>query len=459
MRQSLRVVIASLAVFVATDIAIGGRAAMAGPALAFGESLAISAPDGRAMGPDIAVGTDGVIHVLWIDKAPPPDEGSAEDAAAGHTHTATDQLWYRRSVGPATAGRIGALSSPARVNSRDGEVWGFAVNKPVLDLDGRGNVHVFFAANDTNEKTGKGLLVARYTRSTDGGASFEPGRTLNSTATNDLSAVMHGGFAAAHAFGTLLVDGDDVQAFWIDTRDMIETDTTSAAWRAVSRDGGQTFTPDHAVYANDVCPCCQLSATKSGDAVLLASRMTYPGGFRDSAVGPVSAASNRFEPSVRVGEGQWKIDGCPLKRTAIAAADRNVYTAAYTGGRDPAGVYFSRSVDGGQIFQPAILMHPGAAVSDAPTVASMSDGTVIVAWHGKAGGGRRVYLRGSTDGGVTFSPVTELPAPDGIAAYPELDIAPDGSAWLAWQQEQVAYVVRVTVSSTPDAVVAGSRLP
>ena len=458
MRHFLWMVTTSLVVCITADMAVSG-AAMAEPTLAFGEPLAVSAADGRAMGPDIAVGTDGVVHVLWIDKAPPPEQISAEDAAAGHTHSATDQLWYRRSTGPATAGQIDALSKPVRVNSRDGEVWGFAVSKPELDLDGRGNVHVFFTANDTNAKTGKGLLVARYTRSTDGGASFEPGRTLNSVATNDLSAVMHGGFAAAHAFGTLLVDGDDVQAFWIDTRDMTEKDTAGAAWRSVSRDGGRTFTPDHAVYATEVCPCCQLAAAKSGDDVLLASRMTYPGGFRDSAVGSLSAANDRFGARTRVGEGQWKIEGCPLKRTAIAAADRNVYTAAYTGGRDPAGVYFSRSVDGGQTFQPAILIHPGAAVSDAPTVASAPNGTVIVAWHGKTSGGRRVYVRGSTDGGVSFSPVTDLPSPDGIAAYPELDMAPDGSAWLAWQQDQVAYVIRVTVSSGPDAAVARSVAP
>jgi len=429
------------------------------PTLAFGEPLAVSAADGRAMGPDVAVGADGVVHVLWIDKAPPPEEVAAEIAATGHTHVATDQLWYRRSTGPAAAGRIAALSNPVRVNRRDGEVWGFAVSKPELGIDGRGNVHVFFTANDTNAKTGKGLLVARYTRSTDSGASFEPARTLNSAATNDLSAVMHGGFAAAHAFGTLLVDGNDVQAFWIDTRNMTEKDTAGAAWRAVSRDGGQTFATDQAVYANDVCPCCQLAAAKLGDSVLLATRMTYPGGFRDSAVGSLSAASSRFGERVRVGEGRWKIEGCPLKRTAIAAAERNVYTAAYTGGRDPAGVYFSRSLDGGQTFQPSVLIHPGADVSDAPAVAASPNGTVIIAWHGKAGGERRVYLRGSTDGGASFSAVTELPSPPGVAAYPELDIAPDGRAWLAWQQDQVAYVVSVAVSSETAPAVARSEAP
>jgi len=459
MRHSRFMVIGLLMACITAAAALVGTASAAAPTLAFGETVAVSAADGRAMGPDVAVGKDGVVHVLWIDKAPPPEEVAAEIAASGHTHVATDQLWYRRSTGPATAGRIAALGNPVRVNSRDGEVWGFAVSKPELDIDGRGNVHVFFTANDTNARTGKGLLVARYTRSTDSGASFEPGRTLNSAATNDLSAVMHGGFAAAHAFGTLLVDGDDVQAFWIDTRNMTEKDTAGAAWRAVSRDGGQTFAADQAIYANDVCPCCQLAAAKLGDSVLLASRMTYPGGFRDSAVGSLGAGSSRFAERVRVGEGRWQIDGCPLKRTAIAAAERNVYTAAYTGGRDPAGVYFSRSLDGGQSFQSSLLIHPGADVSDAPAVAAAPNGTVIVAWHGKAGGERRVYLRGSTDGGASFSAVTELPSPPGIAAYPELDIAPDGSAWLAWQQDQMAYVVNVAVSSDPGNAVARSEAP
>ncbi|MEZ5564915.1 MAG: sialidase family protein [Gammaproteobacteria bacterium] len=413
----------------------------AAPAVQFGTPLPVSAADGRAMGPDVGIGADGTVHMLWIDKA--PVEMSAEDKAAGHTHTAADQLWYRRSVAPTKDGVVAAWRAPVRVNSRDGEVWGFAISKPELDIDGRGNIHVFYSAND-KRADGKNLLVARYTRSTDGGTSFEPGRTLNSPATNDLSAVMHGGFAAAHAFGTIIANGNDVQAFWIDTRAMKETDTAGAIWRAVSRDGGATFGADTIAYANNICPCCQLAAATVGDRVLLSNRKTYPGGFRDGAVGAASSPTAPFGDEVRVGEGQWKIDGCPLKRAAIAASGDNVYTASYTGGRDPAGVYFSRSTDGGASFEPAVAMHPGAAVSDAPTLATSPNGTVYIAWHGKTDSGRRVFVRVSTDHGVNFSPVTELPSPAGTAAYPEFDIAPDGSAWLAWQQDQVVYVTRVT---------------
>lgn len=454
MRHFIRIVLLALVAGSAAAYAVNPASSV----VSFGPLFALSAADGRAMGPDIAVGADGAVHLLWIDKAPPPPEPSAEDLAAGHTHTATDQLWYRRSTLPAVAGRIATLSKPVRVNSRDGEVWGFAVSKPELDLDRRGNVHVFYTANDVNPDSGpaagKGLLVGRYTRSTDGGASFEPGRTLNSAASNDLSAVMHGGFAAAHAFGTLLVSGDIVRTFWIDTRAMTEKDTAGAAWQAVSRDGGTTFTPDEVGYATEVGPCCQLAAAMAGSTPLLASRMTYPGGFRDSAVGVAESAGKGYGKPVRVGEGQWKIDGCPLKRTAIAAAGANVFTAAYTGGREPAGVYFSRSTDSGASFKPAVAIHAEAAISDAATVAAAPDGRVYVAWHGKTDGGRRVFVRASTDGGLSFSPVTELPSPPGVAAYPELDIAPDGSAWLAWQQDTVAYVARVSVAVEPAATIA-----
>jgi hypothetical protein len=403
--------------------------------LRFGTSVAVSPADGRAIAPDVAVGPDGSVHLLWVDKA--PVELSEEDKALGHTHTAADQLWYRR------ADANGVLKPAVRVNRTDGEVWGFGVSKPELDVDARGTIHVHFPGNAVNDDTKKGLLVARYARSTDGGATFEPARTLNSPAQNDLSAIMHGGFAAAAAFGTLLVAGDEVRAFWIDTRDMTEESTAGGAWQAISRDGGKTFQTDTAAYTKDICPCCQLAAAESQGRVLLTSRTTYDGGFRDSAIGASPLGKDDFNTRTRVGEGRWEIAGCPLKRTAIAAVGNTVYTATFTGGRDPAGAYLSRSNDGGNTFSPAELIHAGAAVSDAPTLAIDRDGRLFVAWHAKTGGNRRVFVRASAPNGGALGPVTELPAPPGVAQYPELDAAPNGGAWLAWQQDQVAMVVRL----------------
>lgn len=426
-------------------------AAQAGTAVQIGTPIPVTAADSHAMGPDIAVGPDGSVHVLWVEKSPLPPPPAGDKVAARNMHAnASDQLWYRRSVGPAKDGVVAAWGAPVRVNSRDGDVWGFATSKPVLDVDSHGNVHVFYAANDKQPGTGKAILVARYTRSTNGGASFEPGRTLNSPATNDLSAVMHGGFAAAHAFGTIIANGNDVEAYWIDTRMMKPTDGAGALWRAVSTDGGATFAHDEAVYDSNVCPCCQLSAATSGDRVFLGTRHTYEGGFRDSAVGSAAGPTAKFGEVVRVGEGQWKIDGCPLKRTDVAADGNNVYSVVYTAGREPGGVYFSRSTNGGASFLPAVEMHPGAAISDGPTIAVASGGIVYVAWHGKTDAGRRVFVRASTDHGATFSPVVEVPAPAGTAAYPEIHAAPDGSAWLAWQQDQGVDIAHVTATKTAE---------
>lgn len=441
--------------FLLNTLLLLAGAAQAGTNLHIGTPAPVTAAGGKAASPDIAVGPNGVVQVIWVEKSPPPPAPADDKAAAGRMHAiAFDELFYRRGAGPANNGVVEAWSKPVRVNSRDGDVWGFATSKPVLSVDSQGTAHVFYAGNDKKPGTDQTLLAARYTRSTDGGASFEPGRTLNSPATNDLSAVMHGGFAAAHAFGTIIANGKNVEAFWIDTRTMKPTDGAGALWRAVSQDGGATFGHDEPVYATNVCPCCQLSAATSGERTFLGTRHTYEGGFRDSAIGSAPGPTAAFGPVVRVGEGQWKIDGCPLKRTAVAADGSNVYSVVYTAGREPGGVYFSHSTDGGTTFRPAVEMHPGAAISDGPTIAAAPGGFVYVAWHGKTTGGRRIFARASTDFGATFSPVTEVSSPEGTAAYPELATAPDGSAWLAWQQDQQVYVTHLSATKTADVAQA-----
>jgi hypothetical protein len=410
--------------------------------LIIGEPVRVSAEDSRAIAPDIAVGADGAVHVLWVNKGAPPEPVEA----GGHSHLAADELLYRR-----FSADLRPQGPPARVNTRDGEIWGFAVSKPELAIAADGTIHVAYPAN-ARRKGGGSLLVARYTRSLDGGRTFERGRTLNSPAKNDLSAVMHGGFAAAHAFGTLATAGEaDVHVYWIDTRNMAPQDTAGAIFAVTSRNGGKTFSADSPVYATAVCPCCQLAAVASDGNILLGSRAVSAEGFRDGAVSVSADHGRHYGERVRLGNGRWKIDGCPLKRIAIAAAGPMVFAAWYTAGEDPAGVWFSRSGDGGRTFAAPIVMHPDAAVADAPSVAAGADGQVYVAWHGKTGGDRRVFLRASMDQGVVFSPVQELPAPAGVASYPEIVAAPGGGALIAWQQEQAVYVARVSGSQPAQA--------
>lgn len=420
-------------------------------AVEFGEILRIS-PEGRlAMSPDLAVDDDGRAHILWVDKgadgkAPPaPTDPSEIESGPGVQHHAFDDLYYRQF----SAGADPQLSKPVQVNTEPGEVWGFSVSKPQIAVGPDGTSHVLFTGNQDlgNDKSS---VIARYTRSTDGGKSFEPVRTLNSPADNDLSAVMHGGFVAAHAFGTLLAARNgNVGVYWIDTRLMDESDTAGAVFYAISRDGGETFEADQVLFEENVCPCCQLGATEAGDAVFLTTRQVFDGKYRDATVALSRNAGSSFAAPVRVGEGRWEIEGCPLKRIDVAASGNNVYTASYTMGREPGGVYLSRSTDGGDRYDAPMAVHPDARVADAPSLSADSEGRVWLVWHAKTTGKRRLFLRVSTDGGASWSEPIEIPGPEGTAMIPEVAAMPDGTAYVVWQQSNTVYLTSVRLAPSP----------
>jgi hypothetical protein len=400
------------------------------------------------MSPDLIVDVAGQAHILWVDKGPDgtvlePQDPEEIKSAPGMRHDAFDDLYYRRFSPSANETRLG---EPVRVNTAPGEVWGFSVSKPQLKVGPDGTVHVMFTGNQ-DLGSGKSAVIARYTRSVDAGQSFEPVRTLNSPAGNDLSATMHGGFAAAHAFGTLLAtDNGDVHVFWIDTRliPLGERDGAGALFAAVSRDGGETFEQDRPVFKDLVCPCCQLAADEADDAIFLTSRQTFPDGYRDATIVKSTDQGRSFSAAVPVGEGRWKIAGCPLKRIDVTAHSKYVHTASYTRGREPAGVYLSRSTDAGVTYEEPLAVHAEARVADSPAVAADGHGRVYVVWHAKAGGPRRLYLRVSSDNGGTWSAPIEVPTPEGTSAYPEIGAAEDGTAYIAWQQDNAVYLMSVT---------------
>jgi hypothetical protein len=441
-RSSKTVMLVSISVMMLALSAVGS----ASESVEFGEVVRVS-PAGRlAMSPDLIVDATGQAHILWVDKGPDgtvvePQDPEEIESAPGMKHDAFDDLYYQKF---SPAAEENPLGEPVRVNTNPGEVWGFSVSKPQLKVGPDGTVHVMFTGNQ-NLGSGKSAVIARYTRSTDAGQSFEPVRTLNSAAENDLSATMHGGFAAAHAFGTLLAtDNGDVHVYWIDTRLMDESDTAAALFATVSRDGGKTFAQDQPVFEDSVCPCCQLAADSTDDVIFLASRQTYTDNYRDAAIAFSTDQGGSFGARIPVGEGRWQIEGCPLKRIDVAAHGNYVYTASYTRGREPAGVYLSRSTDAGATYEEPLAVHADARVADSPAVAADGEGRVYVVWHAKVGGPRRLYLRVSTDNGGSWSAPIEVPTPEGKSAYPEIGAAADGMAYIVWQQDNAIYLQSVT---------------
>ena len=410
--------------------------------LEFSDARSFVIDQRRAIAPDIQVDPAGRVHVIFIDKDPaalvplPPGE---------HSHDASDNMMYTRSDDGGQTFR-----TPLRVNPDDGDVWGFAVSRPQLAVSPDGTAHIHYTGNQ-NSEDGKRALVVRYARSLNDGQSFDGPRTLNSPAGNDLSHVIHGGYSAAHAFGGIAADDESVQLYWVDTRGMDVDAGAADVWATVSTDNGETFAEDYPVWKGDACPCCQLRATEEGGTVFVSARQVFEGKYRDSIVARTDDHGGAYTDRVRLGPGRWEIEACPLKPTAMDAVGDELYSAYYTMGEDPAGVYFVRSLDRGQTFSDARSVHPEAAVSDHPDVAASADGHVLLAWHGKTDGERRVFMRFSTDRGASFSPPMEVPAPEGRGEYPSLAAAPDGSFYLAWQQGEGVSVARVRVVEAEQA--------
>ncbi|MBU6377814.1 MAG: glycoside hydrolase [Gammaproteobacteria bacterium] len=393
------------------------------------QAVMVSSADHKAQSPEIALGPDGSVHMVWIDEntAAPP----ADHAQHGHSHVAATNLLYARST---DGGKT--FSAPVQLNQRPGDVWGFSVSKPRVVAGANGTVHVFYPGNDVNPVNGKPEAVALYTRSTDGGRSFGKPQRLNEMATTDASDLVHGGLTHAHVFGTIAADGKgSVYALWIDTRDMAKEGDSGKVFMAVSRNDGASFEKDHEVLPADVCPCCQLTAFVDGDGRLYVGSRQVEGKYRDSTVMVSADGGRSFSPRQRVVGTRWEIEGCPLKPTSVVAASGVITSAYYTAGEQPPGAYLTRSTDGGKTWSKPMLAHPEAVTSDAP-VLTLAGRTLHVFWHAKmADGVRRVFTRASADMGASFGPIAELPTPAGVPSQlPAVAGRADGSVQVAWQQ-------------------------
>ncbi len=406
---------------------------LAAPAMALDPGQRISTEGRRAISPEIAIGADGAINVIWLDKGLTANRPAPKPRKPGeHSHLSSTDLYFSRSD---DGGRN--WSTPVRVNAEASSVWGFAVSKPRIGVGPTGTIHVFYPANATSPETGLDVVSAQYTRSTDNGQSFEVPITLNRPAELDRSDLLGKGLSMTHSFGTMGVapDGTVITA-WQDVAAMSDNSDGADGVVAISRDDGKSFEAERtALPDNDVCPCCQFTLAFSADTAFMGYRKIYPDG-RDSTIAVSSDGGRSFTDAGRVDLKRWDINGCPLKPTEMALHGEHLYAAAYTGGEDPAGLYFSRSVDGGATFSGTQQVQPGAPYSDAPALTVDAAGEVRLVWHAKLiEGPRRLFTAVSQGGGETLSEPVEIATPPGSSKDPVTAVATDGTVYLAWQQE------------------------
>lgn len=122
---------------------------------------------------------------------------------------------------------------------------------------------------------------------------------------NDTDTVAKEGFLGLAGDG-----GDNLFAVWLDLR----SDNRNKIYGAISTDGGLHWSKNILVNTSPegaVCECCKPSVKMDGNNVFVLFRNNLQGN-RDIYLIHSADGGNKFEPAIKMGQGSWKLDGCPM---------------------------------------------------------------------------------------------------------------------------------------------------
>lgn len=241
--------------------------------------------------------------------------------------------------------------------------------------------------------------------------STDDGRTWSAAAR--LNGVVASAREGLHGMGGA---GKLVAAAWLDLR---KPGTELRA--AVSNDAGATWSEDRLAYASPsgtICQCCHPSvavSTKGEIAVMFRNALD---GSRDLYLTTSRDGGRSFASATRLGNGTWKLEGCPMDGGALAVDGRGMIGTVW---RREKEVFFARPG------QPEQLLGTGAD----PAIAVGRGGAWSVAFRSEDGvslaGGKGSETRSLASGGQ--APVI---------------LALDDGGWLAaWERDRRVFVAPV----------------
>ncbi|MEO8771404.1 MAG: sialidase family protein [Ferruginibacter sp.] len=114
----------------------------------------------------------------------------------------------------------------------------------------------------------------------------------------------------------LSADDTNVFAVWLDLRG----NGQNKLYGAKSNDGGKTWEKNTLVYASpntSVCECCKPTVAVRGNNVYVMFR-NWLNGNRDLYIAQSIDSGNTFGQAKKLGNGNWKLNGCPMDGGGMA---------------------------------------------------------------------------------------------------------------------------------------------
>lgn len=231
---------------------------------------------------------------------------------------------------------------------------------------------------------------------------------------------------------SVAVRGRDVYAAWYEIR---HRDTDVFFTR--SADGGMTFGPnvrvnDDARPAKHFKPSLGLDAERGIYLIWRDNRR----GHAEIYFARSEDEGKTFTKNIPLNDDTgWTYHGNP---SIGVSPGGNVY-AAWSDDRNGEGdIYLTASRDRGKTFGPNIRLNDdaGHAVQAHSTVGAGSGGLLVVAWEDFRNGRSELYMTRSIDGGQTFEPNRQvMSGGEGtVQISPSIAVAPNGRVALAWAQ-------------------------
>ncbi|MGE0129207.1 MAG: exo-alpha-sialidase [Blastocatellales bacterium] len=252
------------------------------------------------------------------------------------------------------------------------------------------------------------------------------------------------GVKAEHGFVSLFAAKDgNLAAVWLDGREMKSDahDThgghghgnMTLRYVKIKRDGTLT---DEAVLDTRVCECCQTSATMTADGPVVVYRDRSEAAEEVRDISVVRLKDGKWSAPRPVFADNWLLNGCPVNGPAIAAKDRRVAVAWYTGASNKPRVKLVFSDNAGETFGDPLVVDDGAPMGRVD-VMLLEDGSALVSWLEKLEGGGAVRLRRIKPDGKREEAITV--APSGTArsnGFPQM-VREGSKLVFAWTGQKV----------------------
>ena len=374
-------------------------------------SLVFATPSGRAQQPPLPNPFAGTFTAV----PSPAADGAGEPNLATDARGRVWMTWLEPRPGGGHRFRLASLSgskwsAPATMAEGTNFLANWA-DFPSLFIARDGTM----AAHWLERGEARGSYGIRIRTSSDAGQNWTPSITPHP-----------GSSAGEHGFVSFFeAPGGGIGLVWLDGRDM-----AAGAHAAAGHAGAMNLRStvirkgalgEESIANARVCECCQTSATRAGNAVLVVYRDRSEKEIRDTSL--VRFENGTWSEPVTVHPDNWEINGCPVNGPVITAAGNAVAVAWFTGVGNTPKTQVAFSSDTGRTFGSPIRLDAGVTLGRLAMTMPAPDRVLVTSLE-RASTGARLVLRDVRRDGRISAPVEVTPAtPDRSGGFARLALS------------------------------------